>query len=212
MFFLLSGSWWWTGVSGGCCQTTSEIGENPDVLVVSGLSHAIAEWICGVLSLKLRLQPGDFQLCWSVCLFVVMDFVPSVFYSVKVVYLLSWLQKSISLWSGSFWHCSHRVGRQFLISVISVVCSVGFALTESFVVVGIRVCLTTVIKTIVVVTGTNCVSVILVFLFLELTTLVLVVARLFAMMTCRFGFLRICFFGFLRHSVDLHFVCSFQTN
>ena len=104
------------------------------------------------------------------------------------------------------------MGRQFLISAISFVCSVGFALTDGFVVVGVRVCLTTVIKTVVVVTGTIRVSVILVSFFLELTTLVLVVARLLAMMTCRFGLLRIWFCGFLRHSVDLLFVCSFQTN
>ena len=34
---------WLTGVSGGCCQTISEIDDNPVVMAASGLSHAVLE-------------------------------------------------------------------------------------------------------------------------------------------------------------------------
>ena len=96
-------------------------------------------------------------------------------------------------------------------SVILVVCTVGVAITDGFGVVGVRVCSTTFIITIIVVTGTISVGVNLVSLFLELTTLVSVLARLFGVMTCRFGFLTIWFLGLLRHGVYLHFVWIFQT-
>ena len=96
-------------------------------------------------------------------------------------------------------------------SVISVVCTVGIAISDEFVAVAVRICLTTVFITVKVVTGAIFVGVILVSLFLELTTLISAVAGLFAVMTGQFGFLMVSFCGFLRHSVDLHFVRSFQT-
>ena len=104
--------------------------------------------------------------------------------------MLHWLQNRFSLWSGLFCHRPHRVGRELLVFVISVVCTVGIAITDCFVVVGHRVCLTSITLTIIVVTGAIFVGVILVSLFLELTTLVSVRARLFALMTCRFRLLR----------------------
>ena len=85
---LLCSSWWLTGVSGGCCQATWGIGDNPVVPVVSGLSRAVPEWRLGVLSLGLGPQPGHFQLCWSECLFVDIYFVQLVFCSQEPVCML----------------------------------------------------------------------------------------------------------------------------
>ena len=112
---LLSSLWWLTGVSGVRCQTTSGISDNPVVLTVSGRSYAVPEGIRGILTLKLGPQPGYFQLYCFVWLVVDFDFVPSSFYCEEVVCLLHWLQKIIFLWSGSFCHRSHRVGRHFMV-------------------------------------------------------------------------------------------------
>ena len=91
----------------------------------------------------------------------------------------------------------------------SVVPVVGFAISDGFFV-GDRVCLTTLVLTIFVVSCTVFVDVILISLFLELTTVALVVARIFVVIICWFGYPMVWFCGWLRHSVDLHFVCSFQ--
>ena len=88
---------WLTCVYGVCCQTTSEIIDNPVILAVSGLSHPVPEWRRGVFSLKLAPQPGHFQLFWSVCFVVDFDFVSSVFVSEEAMYLQHWLQNSITL-------------------------------------------------------------------------------------------------------------------
>ena len=124
------------------------------------------------------------------CLVADFDFVSSVFFSAEAVSLLHWLQVSISLWSGSFCRRCHKVGRQVLVFCHFGWCNVGNAITDSFVNVGIKVCLTNVIISKIVVTGTffRC---ILISHFFELATLVSVVTRLFAVMTSRFGFLRI---------------------
>ena len=59
-----------------------------------------------------------------------------------------------------------------LFSVVLVFCTFLIAISNDFLVLGVRVCLITVTISIVVVTGTVFVGVILVFLFLELTTVV----------------------------------------
>ena len=161
---LLSNLWWLTSVSGACCQTTAGIGNNAVVLAVSGLSHAVPEWRRGVPSLEPGLQPGHFQFYWSVCLVVDFDLVPFPFTPRR--------RSVCSIGFKIAFHCGvdcfaaglTRLVDSSWFSMVSVVCTVGAAITGGFVVVGVRVCLTTVIITNVVVTGTIFVGVALVFL------------------------------------------------
>ena len=112
-------------------------------------------------------QPGHFQLVLSACLVVNFDFLPSVFYSEEAVCLLHWLQKKtffcgvvrFAIGLAGWVECSW-------FAVISVVCTVGLVIIHGLVVVGGSVSLTTVIITLIVVTGTIFVGVVSVSLFL----------------------------------------------
>ena len=103
---------WFVTISVGCCQTTSGIGGSLDIAFVSGLSHAAPEWRRCVVSLMFGLQLGHSRLSYFEDYSVELGFVLPVVYSVEAFCLLRLLQGSISLWSGWFYHMSHRVGRQ----------------------------------------------------------------------------------------------------
>ena len=77
-------------------------------------------------------------------------------------------------------------------------------------VVRVRVCLTTV-SFINFIASTNFIAFSLAFLSLELTELYSIVARFFAVMTCRYGFFSVLFCGMLHHhSVHLKLVWGFK--
>ena len=111
LFVLFKLSWFVT-ISVGCCQTTSEIGGCLVISFVSGLSRASPEWRLGVVSLKFGLQLRHSRLSYFEHFSVELGFVLPVVSSVEAVCLLRLLQGSFSLWSGWFYHMSHRVGRQ----------------------------------------------------------------------------------------------------
>ena len=99
-------------ISVGYCQTTSGIGGSLVISFVSGLSRAVPEWRRGVVSLKGWATAWTFPsellcifLCWA-------GFVLRAVYLWEAVCSLSLLQGNISLWSGLFFHMSHRVERQ----------------------------------------------------------------------------------------------------
>ena len=103
---------WSVMVSVGCCQTTSGIGGSLVISFVSGPSRAAPEWRRGVFNLKLGLQLGHCHLSCFEHYSVDLGPVLPVVYFVEAASLLHLLQASISLWSGYFYHLSHRVGRQ----------------------------------------------------------------------------------------------------
>ena len=103
---------WFATFSVGCCQTTSGIGGSLDISFISGLSHAAPEWRRGFFSLKLGLHLGHSRLSCFELYSVDLGSVLPVVYSVAAVSLLRLLQVSISLWSGYFYHMSHRVEGQ----------------------------------------------------------------------------------------------------
>ena len=103
---------WFVSFSVGCCQTASGIGGGLDFSFVSGLSHGGPEWRRGVFSLQLGLQLGHFHLSCFEHYFAGFGSVLLAVYFVEAVCSLRLLQDSISLWSGLFYHMSHRVGRQ----------------------------------------------------------------------------------------------------
>ena len=91
-------------------------------------------------------------------------------------------------------------------SVSLIIYIVSFGIVCNFVV-GVGVCLGTAI----VIVGTICVFPGLVFLSFELMTLILIVTWIFTMVALWFVLIRVLLWGLLRHSVDGHFIWSFQT-
>ena len=91
-------------------------------------------------------------------------------------------------------------------SVSLIIYIVSFGIVRNFVV-GVRVCLGTSI----VVVGTVCIISRLVFLWFELTALILIVTWFFTMVARWSGLVRVLLWGLLRHSVYGHFVWGFQT-
>ena len=110
------------------------------------------------------------------------------------VCLLHLLQCSISLWSGYFYHISHRVERQVSIFCLFdyIYCFLWYCLQLFFV--GVKVCLGTSI----VVVGTICIISRLVFLSFELTALILIVTWFFTMVARWSGPVRVLLWGMLR--------------
>ena len=94
-------------------------------------------------------------------------------------------------------------------SVISVFCFVFVDIVGSLVI-GNRVCLTTVV--VIIVARTTCVVLGLIFVSFELLVLISVMTWLFALVTSQFGFFWILLCGLLPHSNHLQFIWSLQTN
>ena len=146
------------------------------------------EWRCGVCSLNFGLQLEHFHLNCFECFFVELKSILPIVCSGEAVYWRHQLQSNISLWNDWCYSSSHKVDRPFL-----VFCHLDCLHCLCWnLVAGVRVCLTTVV--VIVVGGTNCVVLALVFLSFELTTLISIVAWLFAVVTIFLGYLR---FGFL---------------
>ena len=97
------------------------------------------------------------------------------------------------------------MSRHFLVFFFPFACIAIVAKIGVFVVVGIRVCLITVV-----IASTFFGAFVSVFIYPVLTALISMVGWLFAVITCCFGFFRVWFCTMFRHSVRLKFILGFK--
>ena len=200
---------WFVIVSSGCCQTTSGFGWSFGLSVVSGLSNAAPEWRRGVSSLNLGLQLEHSYLNCFGLLSVGLDLVLPVVYSgsqslrcvCSEVLFLCGMVSSTTAFTG--WVDRPRSSVSLILFIV------GAGLVRNLIV-GVRVCLTTIIIIIVIVSTIPVVSG-LVFFSFELTALISKETWLFAVLASWFGFFWVLLCDLLRHSIYLQFIWGFQT-